>query len=471
MDTRRTPPSKRARSGWHPGGLRTFAIAALGLVLVAAAGCTGEQAATGQDGPGVEGYSCPNCNLVLISMDTLRADHVGAYGYERPVTPNIDALAARGILFENAVAQSSWTRPSHLSMFTGLYPNEHGVRALVDRQRLSADIPTVASELARAGLRTAAFTGGVNVSAEFGFDSGFEIYRTNGKYFADNLGALREWLDDNGDERFFLFFHGYDAHTPYLNEPEDREALSLAKKPPRRGVRPVCKRSDSERRVRAFVDEYDAAIRRGDRNIGIVVEELRRRGLLDRTVIVFTSDHGEEFLEHGRCFHLTTLYREVLHVPLIIAGPGLGKERRSQLVPASVSVAPTLLDLAGVNEHRLPGSSLLAVNPAPVPFVVSETERRARNGRGQGHLRSLTTESAKLLHRVTDGSYERFDLSSDPAEMDPVTAGGRLEILVTRLERWLSEHPPQVHSDRARASIDLQNSELDRQLRRLGYRD
>lgn len=467
MDSRRTPPSKRARSGRRPGSPAANAIGLLGLLLVAVPGCSGERAVSER------GYSCPNCNLVLISMDTLRADHVGAYGYERSVTPNIDALAARGVLFENAVAQSSWTRPSHLSMFTGLYPNEHGVRALVDRQRLPADIPTVASELARAGLRTAAFTGGVNVSAEFGFDSGFEIYRTNGKYFADNLGALREWLDDNGDERFFLFLHGYDAHTPYLNEPEDREALSLEKKPPRRGVRPVCKRSDSERRVRAFVDEYDAAIRRGDRNIGIVVEELRRRRLLDRTVIVFTSDHGEEFLEHGRCFHLTTLYREVLHVPLIIAGPGLERGRRSRLVPASVSVAPTLLAVAGVHEHRLPGQSLLAADADvdSLPFVVSETERRARNGRGQGHLRSLTTDSEKLLHRVTDGNYERFDLSSDPAELEPVTAGGRLEILVTRLERWLSEHPPQVHSDRARASNDLQNSELDRQLRRLGYRD
>lgn len=467
MDSCRTPPSKHARSGRRPGSPAANAIGLLGLLLVAVPGCSGERAVSER------GYSCPNCNLVLISMDTLRADHVGAYGYERSVTPNIDALAARGVLFENAVAQSSWTRPSHLSMFTGLYPNEHGVRALVDRQRLPADIPTVASELARAGLRTAAFTGGVNVSAEFGFDSGFEIYRTNGKYFADNLGALREWLDDNGDERFFLFLHGYDAHTPYLNEPEDREALSLEKKPPRRGVRPVCKRSDSERRVRAFVDEYDAAIRRGDRNIGIVVEELRRRRLLDRTVIVFTSDHGEEFLEHGRCFHLTTLYREVLHVPLIIAGPGLERGRRSRLVPASVSVAPTLLAVAGVHEHRLPGQSLLAADADvdSLPFVVSETERRARNGRGQGHLRSLTTDSEKLLHRVTDGNYERFDLSSDPAELEPVTAGGRLEILVTRLERWLSEHPPQVLSDRARASNDLQNSELDRQLRRLGYRD
>ena len=147
MNSCRTPPSKRARSGRRPGSPAADAIGLLGLLLVAATGCSGERAVSERV------YSCPNCNLVLISMDTLRADHVGAYGYERPVTPNIDALAARGILFENAVAQSSWTRPSHLSMFTGLYPNEHGVRALVDRQRLPADIPTVASELARAGLR------------------------------------------------------------------------------------------------------------------------------------------------------------------------------------------------------------------------------------------------------------------------------------------------------------------------------
>ena len=226
-----------------------------------------------------------------------------------------------------------------------------------------------------------------------------------------------------------------------------------------------------EELVGEIVDEYDAAIRRGDRYIGIVVEELRRRGLLDRTVIVFTSDHGEEFLEHGRCFHLTTLYREVLHVPLIISGPGLTRGREGRLVPASVSIAPTLLAVAGVEDHRLPGQSLLANDVRPAAFVVSETERRARNGRGQGHLRSLTTDSEKLLHRVTDGNYERFDLTTDPAELEPVTAGGRLEILITRLERWLSQHPSRVRRDRSTDTDDPRNSELDRQLRRLGYRD
>jgi len=400
-------------------------------------------------------------------MDTLRADHVGAYGYERSTTPNIDALAERGLLFENAVSQSSWTRPAHLSMFTGLYPVEHGVRALINRQRLADSIPTLAAEMKKAGYTTAAFTGGVNVAAAYGFDIGFDVYRTNGKYFRDNLEDVRFWLREHGEERFFLFVHGYDPHTPYLTDPVDRLALELPQRPPRRGLRPTCKREGGRvRRVRPFVDEYDGAIHRGDRYVGKLLDELRERGLLDRTVILFTSDHGEEFLEHGRCFHLTTLYREVLHVPLIIVAPGLEAGRVERLVPASVAVGPTLLEIAGIEDHVLAGPSLFD-DPGPNgPAVVSETERRKQSGRGLGHLRTLRTENEKLLQNVTDGRYERFDIVTDPAEQDPEIEGGRLELMVAALERWLDAHPPRAIGDAAPA-----DAALDEQLRSLGYTD
>ncbi|TFH25112.1 MAG: hypothetical protein E4H03_01745 [Myxococcales bacterium] len=412
-------------------------------------------------------YTCPDCNVVLISMDTLRADHVSAYGYERSTTPNIDALAERGVLFENAMSQSSWTRPAHLSMMTGLYPVEHGVRALINRQRLADSIPTLAAEMKRAGYATAAFTGGVNLAAAYGFDIGFDVYRTNGKYFRDNLEDVRFWLGEHAEERFFLFVHGYDPHTPYLTDPVDRIALELPERPPRRGLRPTCKRNGRRAgRAKPFVDEYDGAIHRGDRYVGKLVDELDQHGLLDRTVLLFTSDHGEEFLEHGRCFHLTTLYREVLHVPLIIVAPGLEASRVERLVPASVAVGPTLLEIAGVEDHALAGPSLFDPPGPEGPVVVSETERRRQTAQGLGHLRTLRTDGETLLHRVTDGRYERFDIVTDPGEHDPQSEGGRLELLVATLERWLDAHPPRVIGETA--PVD---PALEEQLKSLGYAD
>jgi arylsulfatase A-like enzyme len=215
------PPSKRkSEEPIRRDGLWIDVRPLVSILLLTAASC--------RTPPPIEepAYSCDGCNVVLISMDTIRADHVGAYGYRKcPTTPQIDALAKRGVLFENAISQSSWTRPAHLSIFTGLYPSEHGVAALRDRRRLHEWIPTLASELSQVGYKTGAFTGGVNISAIFGFDNGFDVYRTNGKYFLDNLEDTKYWLEKNARERFFLFFHGYDPHTPYLTDPTARRVI------------------------------------------------------------------------------------------------------------------------------------------------------------------------------------------------------------------------------------------------------
>jgi len=414
---------------------------------------------------------CSGCNIVLISADTLRADHVGAYGYPRPVTPNIDRLAAGGVLFENAVSQSSWTRPAHLSMMTGLYPSEHGVIALRDRQRLPANVPTLASVLAEHGYRTAAFTGGVNVSAVFGFDRGFEEYRSNGKNFRDNLEDTRYWLDQHAGARFFLFWHGYDPHTPYLTDPVDREALGLPDQPPRKGLRKACASHAAEHRIRNYVAEYDGAIHRADRYVGKLLAELDRRGLRERTLIVFTSDHGEEFVEHGGCFHLNTLYEEVLRVPLIVSAPGLTPRRVRALVPASVSIAPTILELVGITNHPLPGPSIA---PAVVGIdvddqpVVSETMRSTVFDKGRGHLRSLRTGTIKLIDWITLGRRELFDLSADPSEHRPIVDGSALHQAAELLDRWVAQHPRVV--GHAEESIpEDQQREIDEQMKSLGY--
>lgn len=427
-------------------------------------------------------YVCRQCNVLLISLDTLRADHVGAYGYQRPTTPNIDALARRGVVFENAVAQSSWTRPAHLSMFTGLYPAEHGVLALRDSWRLAKSIPTLAAILRDHGYSTAAFTGGVNMAADYGFDQGFDSYRNNGKYFRDNFEETQHWLEQHREERFFLFWHGYDAHTPYLNDPIDRLALKLEERRPRKSLRKACRTPERRRPINAYAAEYDGAIHRGDRYVGKLLARMKDLGMLENTLIVFVSDHGEELLEHGSCFHLSTLYREVLHVPFIIAAPGIAARRVAELVPASVSVGPTILDLVGIGGAPLPGPSLAAAiggHPVKATAVVSETYRDASRPPGRGHVRSVTAEHGKLIHWVTQGRREYFDLRRDPAEQEPVTDGGERAALSRQLERWAAEHTRQtpiqgeagavVEGDEAAGEASDPQGQLEQQLRSLGY--
>jgi len=444
-----------------------FASVALVVAATSLFGCPGIG--------GRAGLECPDCNVVLISIDTVRADHVGAYGYARATTPRIDALAAGGVLFENAISQSSWTRPAHMSIMTGLYPSEHGYVALADRNRLPDDVPTLAKVLAGRGWTTVAFTGGVNVAAIYGFDQGFATFRSNGKNFRDNLEETRYWLEHERKGKFFLFFHGYDAHTPYTTDAIDRRDLALPATKPRHKFHRVCRHHHAPgSAIQRYVDEYDGAIHHADRYVGKLVDELNRLGLLEKTILVITSDHGEEFLEHGGCFHLNTLYREVLHVPLIIVAPGLAPARVGATVPASVTIAPTILEMVGIRDSAIPALSLLPLalgGDPPLAVAVSETSRRSGKGRGRGHIRSLTHPNEKLIDWITEGHREYFDTKADAAEGHPISDDERTRPLGEEITAWFADHPLKV---KANEENEERRKELDRteqQLRSLGYVD
>jgi arylsulfatase A-like enzyme len=413
---------------------------------------------------------CAGCNIVLVSIDTLRADHVGAYGYGRPTTPTIDALARRAVVFDDAVSQSAWTRPAHASMLTGLYPSEHGMLAVKRYRKLAANVTTLPEVLARAGYETAAFTGGGNVSAHFGFDRGFSVYRDHGRRIEDHIAPISSWLDERSGEPFFLFVHGFDPHKPYKSRAQDRAALGLA--PTRaKSVARACRRGGGGGDVSPLVDEYDAAVHRGDRGLGRLLAMLERRGLLERTIVVVTSDHGEEFLEHGGCYHIRTLYEEVVRVPLVVAVPGLAPRRVSGPVPASVSIPRTLLELVGIVGHGMPGPSLLerfsgAVNAGDgEQWVVSETEGRRTRSPRSGRVRALRGDGEKLVYWLSTGLVEYFDLHSDPGETAPVESGTRRGRLARRLTLWASEH--RLH-DRPEPAGPLPEA-VRRRLRAHGY--
>ena len=325
-------------------------------------------------------------NVILISLDTLRPDHLSLYGYERPTSPHIDAWAeSRGVTFEKAVAAAPWTLPSHVSMFTGLSAHRHGVNY---QDAAPARLDTLAELLHTAGYFTVAVTGSGYLHPRFGFAQGFERFDFGEANMGmdaeleESLGTVEEWLEQPVAEPFFLFFHTYEIHGPYRpRQPYFRQLTGREESPNlymtvedlpfepgevfRRGQRlsylqgREVLEEQPEDPIRQALDRYDSGIAYTDAAIGRLFERLRRLDLERRTLVVLTSDHGEMFGEHGLLSH-ASLYDENLLVPLVIALPG-GEEggRRVPYQVRGVDLTPTVLDLVGVPvPEGLDGTSL-----------------------------------------------------------------------------------------------------------------
>ena len=296
----------------------------------------------------------PTRGYILISLDTLGAKHLGAYGGERPTSPFFDSLAARGALFENAWVQYPSTLVSHMSIFTGLYPQQHGV--FPPSFRLSPEIATLPERFSEAGFRTVGHTEGGFVGRGYGFDRGFDEF-TDPRFrdttdiertFEKGLEFLRS-LEPG--KRFFLFLHTYSVHDPYLPPEPYRSMFWSGEPPPGPAKLPIRQlnaglASVDQRQLDYFEALYDGGVRYADGVLESFFAELAELGLEEQTTIVITSDHGEEFREHGRVGH-TQVYPETLHVPLLVLHPDLEAGRRVGELVQSIDIAPTLLELAG----------------------------------------------------------------------------------------------------------------------------
>jgi arylsulfatase A-like enzyme/Tfp pilus assembly protein PilF len=343
------------------------------------------------------GQSRPS--VILISVDTLRADRLSCYQPGRPATPHIDALAKSGTLFSQVSAVVPLTLPSHVAMLTSTYPFVNGVE---DNGVPFGQGETLATILKNAGYRTAAFVGGFVLDQRFGLSRGFDTYDSpfdlHTKSVADagdikRPGALvataaKRWLDENGTPPFFLFLHFYDLHTPYDLPP---------------GPGP-----------RSGQGGYSAEVAYVDRVIGDFLAYIEGRGLLASSLIVFTSDHGEGLGDHGESTHGYFLYESTLRVPLIIRWPQRGKRLPNDRVrePASLlDVAPTILEIIGLpRDGAMKGQSLIAGMGARETYSES---LYARNHFGCAALRALRSGSFKYI----DSPHpELYDLSADPLE-------------------------------------------------------
>jgi len=389
---------------------------AIGVVICLALGGCSKDSVPAKTAAVAADALCPGCNVILISMDTVRADHLSAYGYERKTSPYVDRFAADSAVFEHAISQSSWTLPAHGAMMMGLYPGRLGVTHYPAKRRLPDNTPTLAEAFKSAGYATGGFTGGGFVSGHFGFDRGFETYQSDGRRFEHNLDEAIGWLANVKNRRFFMFFHGYNAHRPYFSAPSDKVAMGIMAKGPveRRGF---CVKGRRQKPEQKLLDEiigyYDASIHHGDRQVGRLLDHLEKLGLRENTVILITSDHGEEFFEHGNCDHVRFLYKEVVHVPFILHVPGLTPEGRTvdALVPASISVAQTLLDATGVS-HSMPGVSVLPVlTGAAEAFSAVYSEASSPLGAlgSRGETTAITTPLHKVISYPILGIDEAYD--------------------------------------------------------------
>ena len=430
-------------------------------------------------------------NVVLIVLDTLRADHLGAYGSTRGLTPNLDRLAERSIVFENAIATSSWTRPSIASMLTSKYPTSLGLFSRKDA--LAEAHQTLAESLRQeAGLVTLGVSTSPNSGAEFGFGKGYDHYVTStlsSEYPGDRPIPIAEGVNAEGlrllDEHapaggFFLFLHYLDPHAPYLPHPELMDAPEPAGRfdGSRRRVDAMDKRlqelTESDRQRIRYL--YAGEVRYLDQWLGRLFDELDGRGLGEETMIVITSDHGEGLWDHGLRDHGNDLYRETVHVPLIVHYPGMD-ESDGRRVTAPVSLIDIASTVFGVFVIEPPagyqGADLVthldAEEVSAEELVLSEMDLRGRR------LRSIRRGNLKLIETgeqpcERDTTIELFDLASDPDEQQNLV--GQRRDVEARLATLLAKSGLRlVEGGDAREEVelsDLDPATLD-SLRALGY--
>lgn len=393
------------------------------LCLLVALGCL---LAGGCSRPRIDA-SAPPPNVVLISIDTLRADRLSLYGHDRPTSPNLEQLAQEAVVFERFLYSGGGTLPSHMSMMTSLNPITHGITN-INKRVLEDQRVTLAEQLKEAGYTTAGFADGSWVQGRFGFAQGFDLYDDSGGHFRKILPRAMAWIRKHRDEPFFLFLHTFDVHSsmrelPY-ECPDDlhelfssdfdlafdgcrdgrcaSELLAWANSQIRSGEVTSSDLFTADE-VKFMAALYDGCIRYVDREIGRLIRQLERLGIYDRTLLVVTSDHGEEFAEHGMFLHLQGGYEELSRIPLIFKLPGSehGGTRVAHLA-AMVDLMPTVLDVLDIPlNDQAQGTSLL-------PAIAEDVAAR---------------EAIHMYRVVSTGRYkyfsktqELYDLLEDPRE-------------------------------------------------------
>jgi arylsulfatase A-like enzyme len=390
--------------------------------------------------------------VIFILVDALRPSHLSAYGYSRPTSPNLDALAQSGVRFDNAVTASVFTLTSVASIFTGVYPWEHGV-IFTRNLHLPASLPVLAEKFQQAGYLTAAFSGTYFRLSLEGFDRGFDVFDEScaQEFFRNSADCLNRavlpWLRAHRDEPFFLYLHYVDTHAPYYapepfgrrftgTDHQDHDAAGLGD-----AARFGDGRQWYQIPLRVTPDDlaylkdlYDGEVAYADARIGEVLRQARAGGPGNSPLILVTADHGEALMEHGELEHRKVLYDETLKVPLILAGPGLpaGKVVSEQV--RTLDFGPTLLDLAQAQSAELGRGKSLRPLAFGAAWTIDPAYATAHLG-GQKVISAIRLPKWKFIERSPGGARELYDLTRDPAEK--VNLAPRIPPEIERLIRNL----------------------------------
>jgi arylsulfatase A-like enzyme len=393
-----------------------------------------------EDCDGLDGYE--GANILLITVDALRFDHLGVYGYYRNTTPSIDELGASSAVFLNAHSHAPWTHPSLTSIHTGMHPREHGV--LKWRHILKDEHTTLAEVLKSDGYHTEAYVSLGLLKPEYGYTQGFDYYDTsvldegNVYHISSSLELTDTILGrlQNLTQPFFIWVHYFDPHFRYLNH----RSFDFS--------------------GRSDIDRYDSEIAYTDYHINRLLEGLKQRGFFSKTIILVTADHGEEFEDHGGRQHSKTLYEEVIHIPLIIRVPGFGHQVIREFVVES-DIAPTIADLVGLSfPSGVHGTAMPFDKDGFKPWnrtVFSETHRK-------GDFVSVIDRGFKLIVNNKNKTIEFYDLDKDPLERDNLSPREkeRVSELLLKLKDFYSH--PDVESE----EMELSEKQI-KTLRNLGY--
>jgi arylsulfatase A-like enzyme len=412
--------------------------------------------------PARPGSATPS--IVLITIDTLRADRLGCYGYFRDTTPALDSLAERSILFEHAVTHMGTTLPAHASLLTSTRTLRHGV--LSNRHTLPEDLRTLAEMLQSAGYRTAGFVSAAPLKAVTGVAAGFEQFSepsARERRADETTGEVLAWLERLPGGPFFLWIHYFDPHAP-RSPPEPWDSMFSTDEEQRRYLEAAAFPNWRTARVQQENNRYDGEIRFTDDAIGTLLARLDGLGVLDGAAVVVTADHGESLGQHGNPGH-HALHAEVLRVPLLLKLPGArrGDARRHAEPVGHIDVVPTLADELGIpltdaDRAQLEGWNVLRRGSRA--DVLSERVQ----GRGSP-IYALTTERWRYYHFAAE-AHRLFDFAADPMELrnvidDHPDVAARMRARIRELTAGAA--PPQEKAD-------LPEEHL-RQLRALGYID
>ena len=363
-------------------------------------------------------------NLILISLDTLRADHLSGYGYPRPTSPSIDSrLIGAGTTFLDVSTTFPLTNIAHLSMLTGLYP---GAQPIGNTVGADSAVQLLAETLRDQAFHTAAFTEDALLAGAFGFWHGFDVF-TERPFVGDARGWATfgdgiDFMRRHADGRFFLFLHTYKVHGPYQSAPAYQSLFAHDGAWQRPDMDPHV--PDDQRPV---VDAYDRAIREADEQVARLLDAIDALGIGDDTLVALVADHGEAFGEHGLTGHGTGGHQEQIHVPFVLRGPGVPAGRRVATPGSLVDVVPTLLDLLGLpvgtQAQGVSLRPLLADGPAPPPrqLFIAWIGGQA-SGVRQGNVKALHTPAGLTVFDLAADRYEREPLAALPDDFHPDAA-------------------------------------------------